>query len=175
VALRYTPYFCEENVYQLALDAVGSHAVFVTNAAKQVAMWQQRAGDPVVWDYHVVLVADGGVTDLDTTIPGGPRVSLARWIAGTFPVDERVPDPLRPRFRVVPRDELVRTFSSDRSHMRDPESGGPLQPFPPWPAIDCPLGGNTLPRYLDLADPIAGDVVDLAGLRARFSQRATAG
>lgn len=164
---RHQPYFCEENVWWLLADAglpAPACAVFVTNERRSVAMWGQRAAvrDPIVWDYHVValLPASGTIVDLDD------RARVARpvteWLAHAFRADEAH---LLPRFRVVPGPEFLAVFSSDRSHMLD-AAARPLQPLPPWPAPYAPARGMNLPRFLDLADPIAGVVVDAVGLRA---------
>ena len=164
-AQRYQPYFCEENVWQLLAGAAlpaPAAALFVTNAARTVAMWGQRAAhrDPIVWDYHVValLPQHARIVDLDDRT----RIDrpLHEWLAHAFRSDE--PD-LQPRFRCVPRDELLATFRSDRSHMRDAR-GRPLQPFPDWPPVGDPTQPHNLQRFLDLADPIAGTVVDANGL-----------
>ena len=164
-AQRYQPFFCEENVHQLlASGALPSPAaaLFLTNAARTVAVWGQRAAvtDPIVWDYHVValLPHHDCIIDLDdrTTI----NRPLRNWLAHAFRSDE--PD-LQPRFRCVPRDEFLATFHSDRSHMRDAH-GRPLQPFPSWPALGDPAQPHNLQRFLDLADPLAGSVVDANGL-----------
>lgn len=169
--MRYTPYFCEENVWHLvreraAQGRLGLYAVFITNRGKHVLLRRQRAGDPVAWDYHVVLFEGGEVVDLDTVIEGGPSLPVGDWLDGTFPA---VAEPFAPRFRVVPAAELAATFASDRSHMRGPR-GEPLQPFPAWPAIRCPLGEHTLPRYLDLDDGIAGEWLGIEALRDRFAR-----
>ena len=155
-SVRYAAFFCEENVWHLAHERAGGadvSAVFITNRARQVALRQQRAGDPVIWDYHVVLFDGGNVVDLDTTIEGGPTLPISAWLQGTF---GPVPASLAPRFRVVAAEDLLRTFSSDRSHMREPD-GTPREPFPEWPPIQSPLGPHTLPRFLDLDDDIAGE------------------
>jgi protein N-terminal glutamine amidohydrolase len=165
--MRYAAYFCEENVWHLAQERAGRadvHAVFVTNRTQQVALWRQRAGDPVIWDYHVVLLDGGDVVDLDTTIEGGPTLPVPVWLKGTF---RSAPEALAPRFRVVAAEDLLRTFASDRSHMREPD-GTARKPFPEWPAIRCPLGAHTLPRFLDLDDAIAGEWLGLSALRERF-------
>jgi hypothetical protein len=165
-ARAYQPFFCEENVWRLlhdgALPEPGA-AWFVTNRARRVAMWGQRAArqDPILWDYHVVawLPQRGVVVDLDDRAQ--VVRPLAAWLAHAF----RGSDPqLQPAFRVVPRDELLATFSSDRRHMRD-DRGRELQPFPDWPAPFREALGHTLPRFLDLDDAIAGVVTDLAGAR----------
>jgi hypothetical protein len=161
------PFFCEENVFCLltsgALPEAGA-AVFVTNRARQVAMWGQRlaAADPILWDYHVValLPQAGLILDLDDR----ERFAwpVADWLLHAF----RAPSPRhQPRFRIVPQAELLATFSSDRRHMRG-RNGEPLQPFPPWPAPFRPGLGHTLHRFLDLDDPIAGTVTDVVGFPA---------
>ncbi|MFY9341670.1 MAG: hypothetical protein WAT39_04225 [Planctomycetota bacterium] len=166
---RYQPFFCEENVWQLLRSGSSPQptaAVFVTNAARSVAMWGQRAAqhDPIVWDYHVValLPTHGLVVDLDDR----DRCAwpLREWLAHAFREDDPA---CAPRFRVVPGPEFVAVFSSDRSHMRD-SAGQERQPFPPWPAPFQPARGMNLPRFLDLADAIAGIVTDAPGL---LSQR----
>jgi protein N-terminal glutamine amidohydrolase len=167
--VRYTSHFCEENVWHLARERAdqgrtGVYAVFITNRARRVMLWQQRAGDPVAWDYHVVLFDGGDAVDLDTLVEGGPSLPIGVWLDGSF---RPVPEPLAPRFRVVDAADLLRTFASDRSHMRG-RRGEPLQPFPEWPPIRCSLGDHTLPRFLDLDDGIAGTWLDLDALRVRF-------
>lgn len=163
---RHQPFFCEENVRWLLQDRElpePGAALFVTNDHHSVAMWGQRAAkaDPIVWDYHVValLPRAGLVLDLDDRA----RFAwpLAEWLPHAF--RGGVEPQFRPRFRLVLAEEFRRTFSSDRSHMRDAH-GVPLQWFPPWPAPFDPQLGHTLPRFLDLADPIAGVVMGMEEL-----------
>mmetsp|Transcript_9431 Transcript_9431/g.12328 ORF Transcript_9431/g.12328 Transcript_9431/m.12328 type:complete len:135 (-) Transcript_9431:274-678(-) len=80
---EYTRQYCEENVWHLCRSfleehpAVPAFAVWVSNPSRTVAVWQQKISadedTPVVWDYHVVLLADCGeqryIFDLDTTLP----------------------------------------------------------------------------------------------------------
>lgn len=165
-AQDHQPFFCEENVLRLLQRAslpADAAAVFVSNDDRSVAMWGQRAvhEDPIVWDYHVValLPAHDLVVDLDDRQQAAwPRRA---WLAHAFrePLEPR----FRARFRIVPRGELLARFSSDRSHMRDLQ-GRPLHAFPAWPAPFDPQLGHTLPRFVDLADAIAGVVTDAAGL-----------
>lgn len=165
-ARAYQPCFCEENVWRLLGEQVlpePGAAVFVTNADRTVAMWGQRAADhdPIVWDYHAVALLPRRrfIVDLDDR----RRVAwpLAAWLRHAFRDDTE--EDLRPAFRIVPRDEFLATFSSDRSHMRDAR-GQPQQPFPPWPAPFQAALGMNLPRFLDLRDAIAGIVTDADGL-----------
>ena len=163
---RHQPFFCEENVWQLlqCADLPEPRAVvFVSNAARTVAMWGQRAAvrDPIVWDYHVVLLLpeQGRIVDLDDRDQVAWPVQ--EWLAHAFRGD--VEAEFQPRFRVVDGAEFLAVFSSDRSHMLDGR-GRPLQPFPNWPAPFDPARGMHLMRFVDLDDPIAGVVVDSAGL-----------
>ena len=165
-ARSYQAYFCEENVWQLLRNAelpAPAAAIFVTNARRAVAIWGQRAAvtDPIVWDYHVVAYVprERIIVDLDDR----ERVAwpLADWLAHAFRKD--TPASLQPRFRIVAAEQFLTTFSSDRSHMRD-ASGVPLRAFPPWAAPLQPNRGMNLPRFLDLADSIAGVVTDRAAL-----------
>lgn len=168
-ALPYAAFFCEENVWRL-LDSPAlpvpvavRHAVFITNKSRSVAMWSQRAAvvDPVVWDYHVVLLADGVVVDLDCT--AGAVLRVAEWTAAAF--RDGVNDVAAPRFRIVDAATFRARFSSDRSHMRD-STGQTLKPEPPWPAPWQPALGMTLLRFVDLDDDVGGVIVDLPGLLA---------
>lgn len=170
-AQRHQPFFCEENVWHL-LQAVDvprpAAALFVTNRVRAVAMWGQRQGppDPVVWDYHVVVLcpAAGLVIDLDDRRRAAWWVG--DWLANTFRPGEAH---AAPWFRRVADGDFLRTFSTDRSHMAD-AAGRPLRPLPPWPPPFQPALGMTLQRFLDLDDPIAGEIIDAASLR-RWSPR----
>ncbi len=168
-ALPYAPFFCEENVWRqahsvlLPVAAALRHVVFVTNRARAVAMWNQRAAvvDPVLWDYHVVLLAEGVVVDVDCR--AGALLSLPGWAAASF--RDGVPTEARPRFRVVAAAEFLERFSSDRSHMRDAR-GVSSKPEPPWDPPWQPARGMNLMRFVDLDDDVAGFVCDLPGLLA---------
>lgn len=177
--MRYAPYYCEENVWHLARDRAAEpgerYAVFVLGADPTrpgVAVWAQRAArnDPfVVWDYHVALFERSSprvqwqVWDPDTTL--GMPISAARWIDGSFP---RQPHDPTARFRIVDAAQYLRTFSSDRRHMRT-SGGREIQPFPSWPPILDAAQSHLLPRFLDAGDAFLGEVCDLSGLRARFA------
>jgi len=164
----YQPFFCEENVWQLLRSGdlpAPAAAIFVTNARRTVAMWGQRAAatDPVVWDYHVVALLAQQRIILDLGDRERAAWPLADWLSHAFRID--TPARLQPRFRIVTAEQFLTTFSSDRSHMRD-AAGRRLRAFPPWAAPFQATRGMNLPRFLDLADAIAGVVTDRAGLMA---------
>jgi hypothetical protein len=120
---------------------------------------------PIVWDYHVILLAGRGNAalcwDLDTRLDFPCPAS--KYIARTFPRD--VHESLRPLFRLIPGDKYLDGFSSDRRHMRRLD-GSWLKAPPPWKALrgsgaDDP---HELARVLDLDDPRWGPAVDLDSL-----------
>lgn len=175
-AHRYCPYYCEENVWHLCTDAgvVGEPraAIVISNPTRTVAVACQRAAPrpelPVVWDYHVVLAARGpegfAIWDLDSTL--GMPVPLLHYLRASLAWPHGYAPPHEARLRVLAADCYRRVLATDRSHMRDAQ-GRYRVPPPPWPAIGT---GTTLMRLVDMHDPIAGEVVDLAGLPAALAR-----
>lgn len=183
-APNYQPFYCEENVWRfLALDqaarAGAAYAMFITNEERAVPMWAQRASpglfSPIAWDYHVVALvkpSDEGsrvlVYDQDHT--GALPQPLSLWLKLSFPYQERIPQAYQPRFRLIEGAQFLERFSTDRSHMLD-ERGRWKKPPPSWP---CPRGesageASNLERFLTLSDPIAGEILELAQLKSRWS------
>lgn len=181
-AVRYCPYYCEENIWHLCADervaGCELRVLFVSSHARRVAMWGQRASAdpelPIVWDYHVVLLARRGgasweLWDLDGVAPP-PRPARA-WLDDSFRGAGVVPPQYEPHFRLVRAEDYRRHLRSDRGHMRGP-GGVYQQPPPSWPLIwGEPLGGasdgdSNLHRFLDTRDPsFLGELCDLPGLR----------
>lgn len=170
--MRHAPYYCEENVWWLAQEprfaGLPSEAVIISNERRTVAMRSQRAspaGEPIVWDYHVVLAVrsaeDVEVWDLDCT--EGAPLSASAWLDASF--DLHVPRQLAPRFRVMASETYVTAFASDRRHMRRAD-GSWQAPPPPWPVIGA--GAHSLERLIDLADATHGAAIDLSALRSRW-------
>ncbi|XP_075599511.1 protein N-terminal glutamine amidohydrolase isoform X5 [Balearica regulorum gibbericeps] len=148
-ACAYTSCYCEENVWKLC-DYIRSqdqypleefYAVFISNDRRMIPLWKQKSGhgdEPVVWDYHVILLhVSGGeqnfVYDLDTALP----------FPCPFDVDSveafRLDDSLHPEFhrkiRMIRADLYLKTFASDRSHMKD-ANGKWQKPPPSYPCIE---------------------------------------
>lgn len=154
----YAPYYCEENIWQLAQSRAFSpgqaDVVFISNAQRSCPLWSQRAclehGEPVFWDYHVVLVIRGPVNtvmDLDSTL--GSPLEPARWWDATFPYIDYIVPEFRPRFRLVDASVFARIFSSDRSHMRRDDGTWNATP-PAWPCIRPASGGVDLQRFIEM-------------------------
>jgi hypothetical protein len=173
--VRYTPFYCEENVWWLAQEprfaSLRRDVVFVSNEQRACAVFHQRAaravGAPVVWDYHVVLATHVEhaieVWDLDCT-QGAPLAAEA-WLELSFGPGRQLPSMFHPAFRIVAADEFVATFSSDRSHMRT-RDGRYRAPPPAWPCIS--RGAPNLMTFADVTTPFAGELVGLDELHARW-------
>lgn len=173
---RYTARFCEENVWHLAqapdLAARERWVVFITNAARTCPVWRQRAadapGEPVVWDYHVVLLVNHPVEiwDLDSTLTF--PCPAARYLRETFPRADQLAPAYAPWFRVVPAALFRERFASDRSHMRGPD-GAFVVPPPPGPPICTATETMNLMQFVELTTPGLGEVLDLPRLLERVA------
>jgi len=165
---RHTPYYCEENIWWLAQDArfadKQAEVVFISNAPRTVAFTHQRAaaraGDVVVWDYHVVLLVAGEVWDLDCTL--GAPLTLRAWLDASFGAE--VHETYAPVFKRIDAGQYIAHFASDRRHMRGPD-GAWQAPPPAWPIIG--EGRHALESFVEVGDERWGEVVSLGALRAR--------
>ena len=160
VAVDYWPNYCEENIWRLCGepredDPIRRFAVFVSNTARSVALWAQRAAAepdrPVIWDYHVVLLeelpAGWLVTDPDCT--RSSPMPAAAWIEACFRALSPAAAAFAPEFRVVDAAEYRETLCSDRSHMRTAE-GAWASPPPPWPCVGA--DGSNLMKFVDMRE-----------------------
>lgn len=158
---RYTPYFCEENIWWLAhaLCADGGEPAplsiwLFSNRAASIAMQHQRAasvGALMAWDYHVVLTttAEAGleVFDFDTRLAfPSPAVTYLRQ---TFPLQQGLPAKWRTWVREIPAAAYLERFWSDRSHM---QGHVPPTAFPDYPVIrpQDPRSAIALADYRDI-------------------------
>ncbi|MCB1785638.1 MAG: hypothetical protein H6953_06470 [Chromatiaceae bacterium] len=164
--LRYTPLFCEENIWWLARTLVdrgvdpGTLQVwFLTNHARSIVLLEQRAGKgrALAWDYHVVLQASAGdgqwIFDFDSRL--GFPVPIAEYLRRGFPRQAALPMRFRTWVRRVPAADYLVHFWSDRRHMR-----GRLRAhdFPGYPPIKAGRGVEpvSLAEYIDMRDTPPG-------------------
>jgi hypothetical protein len=135
----YTACYCEENIWRLirhvGVGSVARKVIWISSLTGVCPLWHQRAAaapdQPVWWDYHVVLLVQTdvwSVWDLDTTL--ALPVPAEEYLAQTF----KGVGSVEPLFRVMDADYYFEKFSSDRSHMRDEQSGWRAEP-PPWEPI----------------------------------------
>jgi hypothetical protein len=143
-AHRYTPLFCEENIWQLAQKWVAAgvnveslQVIFISNLQKQVVLFNQRSGADlgyVVWDYHVILrrydEGGDGVYDFDSLLPF--PCNSREYFSATFGLQAELSESLQARLRIIPAVEYMQRLYSDRSHMYGVIDESK---FPPWPAI----------------------------------------
>ncbi|KAL6138092.1 hypothetical protein ACLB2K_063378 [Fragaria x ananassa] len=191
--LQHTPFYCEENVYLLCkelgtkgiADAKGSDlfVVFISNEKKQIPLWHQKASNRadgvVLWDYHVICIqrkVGGGdsplqylVWDLDSTLSF--PCALASYVAETIrPTFQTFPEFQR-YFRIVHAPIFLRSFASDRRHMKDPLGEWLHQPPVYEPIVSQDGTVHNLNDYFDIS---ATDVVKEAGydmINAVFTEK----
>lgn len=174
MSFRYQAFYCEENIWHLCQEPqfTGREptAAFVSNARRATPVWHQRAappGEPVVWDYHVILLARADdaweVWDLDTTL--GLPVPVRDYAEQALAAG-RLPPEWAQELRLVAAQEFMATFGSDRSHMRTPE-GQWTAPPPSWE----PIGGGVMNlwQFVDMRSDIAGEVLSVAEFWNRYA------
>ncbi len=172
----YCPSYCEENIWHLCqsprFESQPTWVVFISNAEGCCPLWQQRAGapdEPVLWDYHVILLSllepgaphPWGVWDLDSRLPS--PTPLSSYLQETCRGGTDLPEPLRPQFRVLSRQDYLHHFASDRAHMLSPH-GDYLSPPPPWPCIGVPTRPSNLHRFIAVDSDFIGEVMPLQAL-----------
>ncbi|KAM9339862.1 protein N-terminal glutamine amidohydrolase [Symphorus nematophorus] len=143
----YTSCYCEENVWKLC-EFVRTErtapleelfVVFISNDNRKVPLWKQKSGrgdQPVIWDYHVVLLQVGSVTepqiyDLDSELSF--PCSLKQYAAEALRSDRHINPAYHRKLRVVDADSFLLNFASDRSHMRNLDGSWTMPPplYPP--------------------------------------------
>ncbi|XP_038079174.1 protein N-terminal glutamine amidohydrolase-like isoform X2 [Patiria miniata] len=180
----YTNCYCEENVWKLCEYAQEHHqdqlehflAVFISNSAKTIPIWHQKAGNgpdqPVVWDYHVICihcpeVSDPQVYDLDSLLPF--PCPLVQYLQSAIQSDASLKVQYHRKFRVVPAELFLKTFASDRSHMRTAD-GTWMKPPPPYHCIATTESTMNLDDFICMDPSVGvGQVMDLATFTKQFT------
>ncbi|MCW8917304.1 MAG: protein N-terminal glutamine amidohydrolase [Gammaproteobacteria bacterium] len=164
-AYRYTPLFCEENIWHLAQALVAKgvnpetlQVIVISNPQRQVVLFNQRNGAElghVVWDYHVILRRHDDETgdriyDFDSRLPF--PCNSRDYLTATFGLQGELDESLRACLRSIPAAKYLHRFYSDRSHMVGVVE---KKAFPPWPAITPDHAKViTLAEYWDLQQPL---------------------
>uniref|UniRef100_V9KP25 Protein N-terminal glutamine amidohydrolase n=3 Tax=Callorhinchus milii TaxID=7868 RepID=V9KP25_CALMI len=180
----YTRCYCEENVWKLC-EYINDHeqlslkeffTVFISNDQKMVPIWNQQAGhgdQPVIWDYHVLLIHDSdgnhcNVYDLDTTLLY--PCPFDTYIKEAFRSEDLITPAFRRHMRVVRADLYLKTFASDRSHMRDADGKWRMPP-PPYPCIVTTEAKMNLDDFISMNPNVGwGDVYTLPQFAQRFGR-----
>ncbi|KAK4404863.1 protein N-terminal glutamine amidohydrolase [Sesamum angolense] len=177
---HHTPCYCEENVYllckKLSEDGIAKsdgsdlYVVFVSNEKKQIPLWHQkaspRADGVILWDYHVICVQkrkDSNlphlVWDLDSSLPFPSP--LATYVAETIRPSFQVFSEFQRFFRIIHAPIFLRSFASDRRHMKD-SAGNWISPPPSYEVIVAEDGtAHNLNEYMEMS---SADVVKSVGL-----------
>lgn len=183
---QHTPYYCEENVYLLCkklcedgiakTDGSDLFVVFISNEKNQIPLWHQRASHRadgvILWDYHVICVQKRKekllpdlVWDLDSSLPFPSP--LATYVAETIRPSFQLFSEFQRVFRVVHAPIFLKSFASDRRHMKDPSGNWNATP-PSYEVIAAEDGTvHNLNEYLamssvDAIKNIGADTVDAA-------------
>ncbi|XP_062231282.1 protein N-terminal glutamine amidohydrolase-like [Phragmites australis] len=177
-SFTHTPCYCEENVYLLCkelirigdADPAGAdlYVVFISNEEKKVPLWHQKASNFddgfICWDYHVICIQSRRskgevfdlVWDLDSDLPFPcPFLQYVSNAIRPLSFGDSIYQRL---FRVIHTPVFLRSFASDRSHMKDP-MGNWIQLPPTYEPIVAEDGTtNNLNEYIAMS---MNDVLDL--------------
>lgn len=161
----YHAFYCEENIWQLAKQRKEDNAQvwFIINPNKSVATALQKvaADQPfVIWDYHVIYYSPSqGIYDFDTLcdFPCATEKYLQHSFLDFKPyLDANY----HSYFRVIPAEEYLQRFASDRRHMKD-KQGNYLEAPPKWP----PIGeGHNLAEFIEFDKKGIGEIFDIESL-----------
>ncbi|KAM8767536.1 protein N-terminal glutamine amidohydrolase [Acanthopagrus schlegelii] len=164
----YTSCYCEENVWKLcefvrterSAPLEELFVVFISNENRMVPLWKQKSGrgdQPVIWDYHVVLLQVGVqleplIYDLDSELSF--PCSLQLYAARALQSDHNIKPAYHRKLRVVPADSFLLNFASDRSHMKNPDGSWKMPP-PPYPPIHTAESQMNLDDFISM-NPAVG-------------------
>ncbi|KAM4630780.1 protein N-terminal glutamine amidohydrolase isoform 2-T2 [Polymixia lowei] len=148
----YTSCYCEENVWKLCefinaerQNLVGEvYAVFISNERRMVPLWKQRSGhgdEPVIWLYA----------------------------AQAFRSDQGIKPAFWRKLRVIPANCFLKTFASDRSHMKD-TGGAWRMPPPPYLCIQTTESLMNLDDFISMEPSVGwGRVFSLSEFITHFA------
>ncbi len=124
----YTPLFCEENIWQLINSLYMNHyakpieVLFIINQNSSIALFDQNQSnfnEPVIWDYHVILVAlknnQPVIFDFDSRCDFPTKIN--DYFELTFPVKYPLSQTYQPYIKAIAAAHYLKHFYSDRHHM----------------------------------------------------------
>ena len=170
----YQAAYCEENIWHLCQQNhfQNSYVVFIFSKGDAFPMLNQGAsgasGTPIFWDYHVVLLVmteNNHIVDFDTTLEF--MTDIGSYFSQSFVNESFLSDQEIPLFRLVPSDEFVRLFSSDRRHMKT--ATGWLAPPPNWSTIGDV--GTNLAAFIQADDNQFGELLTYDAMLSRFTDK----
>ena len=180
----YTSCYCEENIWHLCdkikksnilTENQNPYVIFISNDNKTVPLWSQSSSKTedglVIWDYHVILIIkadqDCTVFDLDSNLPY--PCDFNSYTKATFKLDDNILEQFHRKFRVIPFEDYLLNFASDRQHMKD-DNGQWLQPPPDYPCIQTSKSTNNINDFISMKpNACPGEVVSLKKFNDLFS------
>ncbi|XP_066846820.1 protein N-terminal glutamine amidohydrolase isoform X2 [Anser cygnoides] len=166
-ACAYTGCYCEENVWKLCDYIRGQgeypleefYAVFISNERRM--------------DYHVILlhVSSGEqnfIYDLDTVLPFPCPFDV--YSREAFRLDDSLHPEFHRKIRMIRADLYLKTFASDRSHMKD-ANGEWQKPPPSYPCIETADSKMNLDDFISMNPKVGwGSVLPLSDFVRRFGR-----
>ncbi|UJR25111.1 hypothetical protein I4U23_006470 [Adineta vaga] len=176
----YTSCYCEENIWKLCESWKENdpnhfnnlYAVFISNQHRQIPMWEQKSSirddHLVIWDYHVILVdkssSPANIYDFDSTLSF--PVSVNNYLQLVVRDEKNLLRKYHRRFRVIPAQEYLDKFASDRSHMLKEDKVTYNAPPPTYPPISNEKSTNNINDFIDMkSNDGPGTVMNLADFR----------
>ncbi|XP_042641979.1 protein N-terminal glutamine amidohydrolase isoform X2 [Tyto alba] len=175
------------------------YAVFISNDRRMIPLWKQRSGhgdEPVVWlnmkkhffsvrvmehwrrvpreDYHVILlhVSSGEqnfIYDLDTVLPFPCPFDV--YSVEAFRLDDSLHPEFHRKIRMIRADLYLKTFASDRSHMKD-ANGKWQKPPPSYPCIETADSKMNLDDFISMNPKVGwGSVFPLPDFVHQFGKQ----
>eukprot|EP00164_Ancoracysta_twista_P009865 GFYU01014705.1.p1 GENE.GFYU01014705.1~~GFYU01014705.1.p1 ORF type:complete len:183 (-),score=5.59 GFYU01014705.1:434-982(-) len=164
----YQSCYCEENSYKLCerLQEKGqtldnTFVVFISNDSRAVPIWGHKEdGSACLWDYHVIVVSNQQVYDLDCKHRTFPT-SGEEYFQFSFQPQIAIRKEFERNFRVIEAVQFLNTFSSDRSHMIQEGETTPKDP-PSWPCIRASAATSmNLPAFIEMErNSVPGALMD---------------
>ncbi|CAK8698011.1 protein N-terminal glutamine amidohydrolase-like [Clavelina lepadiformis] len=183
----YTKCYCEENVWMLCNHVLKNHknllqqfyVIFVSNENKAVPLWAQKSRTditkPVIWDYHALLLFVEGseyegehayILDLDSVLPFPTKLSI--YCQEAFRPDILLKTEFKQYLKLIPADTYLKTFSSDRSHMKKAE-GDWFFPPPSYECIFTEQSTMNLNEFMDMSQSLYGTVYSVKDFMKAFN------
>ncbi|XP_016152353.1 PREDICTED: protein N-terminal glutamine amidohydrolase isoform X1 [Ficedula albicollis] len=125
-------------------------------------------------DYHVILLhVSGGeqnfIYDLDTVLPFPCPFDV--YSVEAFRLDDSIRPEFHRKIRMIRADLYLKTFASDRSHMKDAD-GKWQKPPPPYPCIETADSKMNLDDFISMNPEVGwGSVFSLSDFVHRFGSQ----
>ncbi|XP_046462418.1 protein N-terminal glutamine amidohydrolase-like [Daphnia pulex] len=179
----YTSCYCEENVWHVCKYVKENHpglldkcvAVFISNEKQTIPLWSQKQSTDekglVIWDYHVIFIYHAkenyfDVYDLDTTLPF--PCSFEEYKTKALGLDHDLQTQFQRYFRVIPAEQYLTRFASDRSHMIKDAKW--LKPPPNYPPIFTATSANNLNDFISMSSrEVPGQIFNYRDFVSKFS------